>query len=66
MAKQKSAERLTLSVAEAARECGVSERKLREMIAGGASGFPVVRFGRRVVVPRLQLEEWLRDRAAVA
>jgi excisionase family DNA binding protein len=56
--------RLTWSVTEAAMACGISERTLRELIARGE--FPVVRIGRRVVIVRSQLEEWLNEKGAVA
>lgn len=56
--------RLTLSVTEAATVCGISERTLRELIAQGR--FPTKRIGRRVVIVRTQLEEWLNEKGAVA
>ncbi len=55
-------QRLTLSVPAAAEELGISERKLRQMIAAGR--FPVVRIDTRVLVVRAQLEAWLSERAA--
>ena len=50
-------ERLTLSVPEAARACGISERHFRVLISQG--DVPIVRVGRRVLVVRTQLAEWL-------
>ncbi len=52
-------DRLALSLAEAARALGVSERHVREML----SELPHVHLGRRVVIPVDSLREWLRDRA---
>jgi excisionase family DNA binding protein len=54
-------ERLTLSVVDAARACGISERTVRELIARG--DLPVVRIGRRVLIVRTQLEAWLSEHA---
>jgi excisionase family DNA binding protein len=51
--------RLALSLAEAARALGVSERHVREIL----SELPHVHLGRRVVIPLDSLREWLRDRA---
>jgi len=50
---------LALSLAEAARALGVSERHVREI----PSELPHVHLGRRVVIPVDSLREWLRDRA---
>lgn len=51
-----------LSVAEAARECGISTTLAYRLIERG--DMPAVRLGdRRLVVPRRELEEWLGDRA---
>lgn len=58
----KEQERLTLSVTEAANACGLSERTVRELIA--RREFPVLRVGRRCLVLRTQLREWLERRAA--
>ena len=51
--------RLALSVAEAAKALGVSERHLRSHL----SEIPHVHIGGRVVVPVDAAREWLRDRA---
>jgi excisionase family DNA binding protein len=51
--------RLALSLAEAARALGVSERHVREILPD----LPHVHLGRRVVIPVEALREWLRDRA---
>jgi excisionase family DNA binding protein len=53
--------RLALSLAEAARALGVSERHVREILPD----LPHVHLGRRVVIPVEALREWLRDRASV-
>jgi excisionase family DNA binding protein len=52
--------RLALSLAEAARALGVSERHVREILPD----LPHVHLGRRVVIPVEALREWLRDRAS--
>lgn len=51
--------RLALSLAEAARALGVSERHVREILPD----LPHVHLGRRVVIPVDALREWLRERA---
>lgn len=51
-----------LSVAEAARECGISVSLAYKLIAAG--DMPAARLGdSRLVVPRKELEEWLGERA---
>lgn len=51
-----------LSVAQAARECGISVSLAYKLIADG--DMPAVRLGdRRLVVPRREMEEWLGERA---
>ena len=50
-------ERLTLTVEEAGRLLGISRGQAYEMARTG--GIPVVRFGRRLVVPRKRLIEML-------
>lgn len=56
------AQRLTLSVDEAAGLLGVAPRTLRSMIAAGT--FPTLRIGRRVLVPRAGLDAWIAARQA--
>lgn len=56
-------DRLTLSVPAAAEAIGISERKLRQLIAQGR--FPVARVDGRVLVLREQLAQWLSERVAV-
>ena len=51
--------RLGLSVAEAARAIGVSERHLRQSLPE----IPHLHVGRRVVIPTESFREWLRTRA---
>ena len=51
---------LALTVPQAARACGVGERLLWRFIANHE--IPVVRLGRRVVVRREALDQFLRDR----
>ena len=51
----RTGERRWLSVAELARELGISQMTLYRAIAGGE--FPAVRIGRRLVVPARVLED---------
>jgi excisionase family DNA binding protein len=53
------ADRLALSVREAAKVTGVSERHLRSILPE----IPHVRLGGRVVIPVGPFAEWLRTRA---
>ena len=55
--------RLGLSLDEAARAIGLSRRSLDDLITDPGRGFPVVRIGRRVIVPTDQLREWLRNQS---
>ena len=50
-------EKLTLSVEEAGKVLGVS-RQIAYQLSRRAD-FPTLRIGRRVLVPRKQLEEWI-------
>lgn len=59
-----SAEVLTLSVEQAAKACGLSERMLRELIS--RHEIPHLRVGRRVLIVKADLAAWLRERTAVA
>lgn len=49
--------RLTYSVAEAAAEIGISESHAYRLVAAGE--LPSIRLGRRIVVPKAALAEWL-------
>ena len=53
------ADRLALTVLEAAEAVGVSERHLRSLLPE----IPHTRLGGRVVIPVDPFREWLRDRA---
>ena len=55
-------DRLALSVAEAAQEIGCSPKLIRDLIT--RNEIPHVRLGRRVVLPRELLREWLERRAS--
>lgn len=52
--------RLNLSVDDAAIALGVSPRMVRKLIA--QHELPVVRIGRRVLVPRENLSSWVHSR----
>jgi excisionase family DNA binding protein len=52
-------ERLALSISEAARAMGVSERLIRSIL----SDLPHCHVGNRVVIPVSLLDEWLRKQA---
>lgn len=49
----------TYTVKAAARRIGIAESFLYRQIQSGACPFPVLRIGRRVVVPRAALERYL-------
>jgi excisionase family DNA binding protein len=57
MATQNENERLTLSVAEAAKLLGISRGTAYECVRTGE--IPSVNFGRRVLIPRRRLEALL-------
>ena len=52
-------ERLTMSVAEAAAELGVSTKKMYDVVH--RRGFPTVKIGTRIRVSREGLREWVRN-----
>ena len=52
-------ERLALSISEAAKAVGISERLMRTVL----SDIPHCHVGNRVVIPVPLLEEWLRKQA---
>ena len=55
--KVNSAERMTLTVEEAAYLLGISRGLAYELARGGK--LPVVRLGRRILIPRVALERML-------
>jgi len=57
-------EPLVLSVPEAARLLGVSRNLAYELVREGR--LPHVRLGRRVLIPRVGLEQWLAKEAGLA
>ena len=52
-------ERLTMSVAEAAAELGVSTKKMYDVVP--RRDFPTVKIGTRIRVSREGLREWVRN-----
>ena len=54
-------ERLGYSRVEAAEILSVSVRTIDNLIADKTTGFPVRRIGRKVVIPRRELELWLDE-----
>lgn len=55
----KRVERLTMSVAEAAAELGVSTKKMYDVVH--RRDFPTVKIGTRIRVSREGLREWVRN-----
>lgn len=55
---------LGLRPVDAARAIGVSPRKLWEITADRGSGIPHCRFGKAIVYPIRELEDWLAKRSA--
>lgn len=51
--------RIGLTRTEAAEALGISVRTLDSLISDRANEFPIVRIGRKVVIPRTALEDWL-------
>ncbi len=56
-------ERIGLSVSEAAEQLGVSRPTLYAMMERRDHPLPCVRIGRRRIIPRRELEAWLREEA---
>lgn len=56
------ADRLVLSVTEAAELLGVGRNHLYDMVADGQ--IPHIRLGRLIKIPRSSLESWLLEQAA--
>lgn len=52
-------ERLTITVSEAARLLGISRNLAYQLAAQGGLPVPVLRLGRRLVVPRVAVERLL-------
>lgn len=53
-----STEKLGLSVQDMANQLGISRPVAYQIV--GRSDFPKVRVGRRIIIPRQGLEDWLR------
>ena len=54
-------EKLTLSVAEAAKIVGISTRYMYDVVK--IKGFPTIQIGRRLLVSAKGLERWLEEQA---
>lgn len=54
-------EKLTLSVAEAAKVIGVSRARMYQLVK--IKGFPCVQIGKRLLVSAKGLERWVEERA---
>lgn len=54
---------IALRPREAARALGLGQRKLWEITADQTSGIPHVRFGKAIVYPVRELENWLAEKA---
>lgn len=52
--------RLALTLDEASQSIGISRRQLNDVLSAGM-GFPVMRVGRRVLVPVDELRRWLAE-----
>ncbi|WAW14415.1 helix-turn-helix domain-containing protein [Peptostreptococcus equinus] len=51
-----------MTAKEVAKEYGIGENRIRELIRAGRDvslGFPVIRMGRRALIPKGLFEEWL-------
>jgi excisionase family DNA binding protein len=57
------AERLLLGVAEAAKLLGISRNLAYELIRQGR--LPHLRLGRRILIPRKGLEEWIASESSL-
>ena len=55
---------LTLNAREAAQVLRISKSKVYELAQSGS--FPAIRIGKRVVIPRDKLIEWLNNQAGVS
>lgn len=55
---------LALRPKGAARALGIGERKLWEITADRTSGIPHIRFGKAILYPVRELQDWLAERAA--
>ena len=54
---------LALRPKDAARALGIGQRKLWELTADRTSAIPHIHFGRAILYPVRELQEWLADRA---
>lgn len=61
MEKISSVDKVALSLNECAVMMGIGRSKMHELAR--SEGFPVVRVGRRILVPVDALKEWLNTRA---
>lgn len=51
-----------LNIRAAAERLGVSLSKMQEIVH--STGFPAIRFGRRIIIPVAALDQWLNEQAA--
>ena len=59
MRKEFSEERYCMTVPEAARKLGISRNFAYELVKQGQ--LPVIRFGKRILIPRIALEKRLAE-----
>ena len=50
---------LTYTVKDIAELCGVCENSARQMVR--SKGFPSIKIGRRIIIPKLAFTEWLNN-----
>lgn len=57
-------EKIAFSIDEFAKFVGIGRNKAHEIVH--SSGFPAVKLGRRIIIPVIQLQEWLANQAESA
>ena len=56
-------ERETLNVAEAAALMGIGKSSVYALIHSETSGFPYLQIGRKIVIPKTSLRNWMNTEA---
>lgn len=61
--KDKKQEKLTLNLEETVEISGISRSRILEIVNSEGTDFPYFRNGKKLVVNKIMLEEWLRKKA---
>ncbi len=63
ISKTKKVEKLTWTIDECAKNSGIGEAKLRELVAKIDTDFPFIKVGKKTLIPTDLFKMWLNEKA---